>query len=239
MKIYHDLGYNVSHSLVNARDFGLPQGRKRILIVGVRRDMGLAYVFPHRTHVAAKDLKKGGNLLPFASHGEAIRHLPFDAKGEYYERPHDPNGHMSWYYMSRNRKAKWLEPSFCIVANFRHITLHPASQTMELIWSNLADGFKQKWDFSGQYEHTQVDPSLPVLEVPRRLSWREAAAIQTFPNGYEPVGDLQQKFEQIGNAVPPLLFKAIVAPLLNGDGLRDFRDVRGYQPVQQQELFPV
>lgn len=239
IKIYNKLGYNVSHALLNAQDFGVPQRRKRILIVGVRSDTGLTYSFPQRTHAAAKDIKKGSNLVRYASHGEAIRHLPINPKGEYYERPHDPDGHMSWYYMSRNRKANWLEPSFCIVANFRHITLHPASQTMKLIWSNLADGFKQKWDFSGEYEHTKFDPSLPILEVPRRLSWRESAAIQTFPIGYEPSGDLQQKFEQIGNAVPPLLFKAIVSPLVNGESLRDFRDIASYQPFEQQELFAV
>lgn len=239
VRIYNDLGYNVTHALVDARDYGVPQRRKRILIVGVRKDLGTIYRFPHRTHAAKKDIKTGSGLLPYSSHGEAIRNLPLDPKGEYYERPHDPDGHMSWYYMSRNRKANWFEPSFCIVANFRHITLHPACQTMKLVWSNLADGFKQKWDFSGEYEHTAINPDLPTLEVPRRLSWRESAAIQTFPEGYEPTGDLQQKFEQIGNAVPPMLFRNLFAPLISGAGLNSFSDVGCNQFAEQHELFSV
>jgi DNA (cytosine-5)-methyltransferase 1 len=237
IKLYNELGYYVSHSVINARDYGVPQRRKRILIVGVRRDLGKFYRFPDRTHASKKEIRNLSNLLPYASHGEAIKHLPLDAKGEYYERPHDPDGHMSWYYMSRNRKANWFEPSFCIVANFRHVTLHPASETMTLTWSNLADGFKQRWDFSGEYEHTRIDPTLPVLEVPRRLSWRESAAIQTFPENYEPAGDLQQKFEQIGNAVPPMLFRAILAPILQGHGLVEISDIDTNESSEEKQLF--
>ncbi len=90
---------------------------------------------------------------------------------------------------------------------------------MRLVWSNLADGFKQKWEFTDVYEHLTFDPSLPILEKPRRLSWREAAAIQTFPKDFEPAGKLERKFEQIGNAVPPMLMSALLRGLLNESGL--------------------
>lgn len=212
-------GYHIAMTVLNAQDYGVPQRRKRVLIVGVRKDLDLYYHFPHATHGKPSLVAKSG-LLPYASHGEAIRHLPLDAPGEFYERPHDPEGHFSWYFMSRNRKAGWFDPSFTIVANFRHVTLHPASPTMKLIWSNLADGWKQKWDFSGEYEHTAIDASLPILEVPRRLSWREAAAIQTFPEGFEPAGKLERKFQQIGNAVPPLLMETVLRGLVSGAGLK-------------------
>jgi DNA (cytosine-5)-methyltransferase 1 len=205
-------------TVLNARDYGVPQRRKRVLIVGVRKDLGLYYHFPKPSH-GPRGIAEAKGLLPYASHGHAILHLPLDAPGEFYERPHDPEGHFSWYYMSRNRKANWLEPSFTIVANFRHITLHPASPTMRLVWSNLADGWKQKWEFTDQYEHLAYDPTLPKLEVPRRLSWREAAAIQTFPMGFEPAGKLERKFEQIGNAVPPKLMEAVLRGIADRTGL--------------------
>lgn len=211
-------GYHIAMAVLNARDYGVPQRRKRVLIVGVRKDLGLYYHFPDPTHAKREECEKRG-LKPFASHGDAIRHLPLDAPGEYYERPHDPEGNFSWYFMSRNRKAAWADPAFTVVANFRHITLHPASPTMKLLWSNLADGFKQRWEFSGEYEHLSYDPTLPVLELPRRLSWREAAAIQTFPHDFEPAGKLERKFTQIGNAVPPMLMRAVLSGLVNGDGL--------------------
>lgn len=214
-------GYHIAMAELNARDYGVPQKRKRVLIVGVRKDLGLYYHFRKPTHTKPElAIKKG--LLPYSSHGEAIRHLPLDAPGEFYERPHDPEGHFSWYFMSRNRKANWADPAFTVVANFRHITLHPASPKMKLLWSNLADGWKQKWEFSEEYEHLTFDPTLPVLEIPRRLSWREAAAIQTFPSGFEPNGKLEKKFTQIGNAVPPKLMEAVLRGLTTGDGLFEY-----------------
>jgi len=208
-------GYSIASKIVNARDFGVPQRRKRVFIIGIRKDLGLYYHFPKPTHCKAKEVRKK-NLKPYTSHGDAISHLPLDAPGEFYERPHDPKGNFSWYYMSRNRKANWAEPAYTVVANFRHLTLHPASPTMEMLWSNLADGFKQEWAFTDQYEHLAVDPGRAFLEKPRRLSWRECAAIQTFPKDFEVFGKLERKFEQIGNAVPPALMEAIAAGLVTG-----------------------
>jgi len=214
---YGEAGYAVSYQVLNARDYGVPQSRKRLVIVGVRRDLGQIFAFPPPTH--GKATKKTGPLKPYASHGDAIKGLPLWPEGEFYERPHDPEGHFSWYYMSRNRKAKWADPAFTVVANWRHITLHPASPVMTLTWSNLADGWKQRWDFSDQYEHLEADPSRLKLEKPRRLSWRECARIQSFPSKFVPVGDTESKFTQIGNAVPPRLAQAIFAHLFSGAGL--------------------
>lgn len=214
---YRNEGYSVSHLVVNARDYGVPQSRKRLFIVGVRNDLGQFFEFPSPTH--GKVTKKNNNLKPFTSHGEAIRDLPLWPDGEFYERLHDPEGHFSWYYMSRNRKAKWDGCAYTVVANWRHITVHPASPVMKLTWSNLADGWKQRWDFSDEYEHLAVDPTRPKLEKPRRLSWRECARIQTFTPDFEPIGDTESKFTQIGNAVPPLFAEAIFRHLFSGAGL--------------------
>ena len=204
-----DVKYRVYWKLVNAADYGVPQVRKRVIIVGVRNDIDGEFEFPAQTHIKAElALKK--ELLPYASHGEVIKHLPPHPTGEYYERPHDPEGNFSWYFMSRNRRHRWDKPGFTVVANFRHVTLHPASPVMELEWSNLADGWKQKWRFTDTYDHSEFCSTFPKLEQPRRLSWREAAAIQTFPANFDPAGDLAEKFEQIGNAVPPLLMQRVM-----------------------------
>lgn len=214
---FESQGYQVESQLLNACDYGVPQQRKRLFIVGVRSDLGFKYDFPKPTHGKAN--KENPHLMPYTSHGEVIKDLPIWPEGEFYERPHDPDGHMSWYYMSRNRKKKWDEPSFTIVANWRHITLHPASPTMKLTWSNLADGFKQRWDFTEEYEHTKTDKSRPILKTPRRLSWRECARIQSFSREFEPVGNVESKFTQIGNAVPPLLAYSVINHLITGAGL--------------------
>lgn len=211
-------GYRVTYQVVDAKEYGVPQSRKRIFLVGVRKDLGMIYEFPPPTH--GKRSKKNPCLRPFASHGEAIKDLPLWPSGEFYERPHDPEGHFSWYYMSRNRKGPWDGPSYTIVANWRHITLHPASPVMKLTWSDLANGWKQRWDFSEEYEHIKTDPNRPILDVPRRLSWRECARIQTFPKAFHVEGCVESKFTQIGNAVPPLLAEVIVGHLVSGKGLK-------------------
>jgi DNA (cytosine-5)-methyltransferase 1 len=217
VEAYGNAGYTVSYQVLNAKDYGVPQSRKRLFIVGVRKDLNQVFEFPAPTH--GKTTKLTGPLKPYVSHGEVIKNLPLWPEGEFYERPHDPEGHFSWYFMSRNRKAKWSDPAFTVVANWRHITLHPASPVMTLTWSNLADGWKQRWDFSDQYEHLEEDPTRPKLEQARRLSWRECARIQTFGSKFVPVGDAASKFTQIGNAVPPKLAKAIFEHLFSGSGL--------------------
>ena len=216
-KVLGKKGYVLSYKIIDAKEYGVPQSRKRLFIVGVRKDLGMAYEFPLETHGKAN--RKRPWLKPFASHGEAIKHLPLWPAGEFYERPHDPEGHFSWYYMSRNRKAPWNGPAYTVVANWRHITLHPASPVMKLTWSNLSDGWKQRWDFSDEYEHIESDSTLSVLETPRRLSWRECALIQTFPKRFSPAGKIESKFTQIGNAVPPELAEVIVSGITSGKGL--------------------
>jgi DNA (cytosine-5)-methyltransferase 1 len=203
-----DAKYNVYSLLLNAVDYGVPQFRKRVIIIGVRADISNSFEFPNPTHAKPKLANKLG-LIPYMSHGDAIKHLPPNPIGEFYERPNDPDGNFSWYFVSRNRRHRWDEPSFTIVANFRHITLHPASPKMELEWSDLANGWKQKWKFSDVYDHKEFAKKFPNIE-PRRLSWREAAAIQTFPLDFEPIGSLEEKFQQIGNAVPPLLMQQVM-----------------------------
>ncbi len=228
-------GYEITYEVINAQDYGVPQSRKRILLVGVRKDLYKKFVFPRKTHGIAT--KNEPWLVPFESHGEVIKGLPLWPEGDFYERP-DYEGTFSWYFMSRNRKAKWHGPAFTVVANWRHITLHPGSPTMKMIWSNLADGFKQKWDFTDEYEHVLIDPSLPKLDKPRRLSWREAARIQTFPDTFEFEGTTEEKFTQIGNAVPPKLFKIIVHHLVSGEGLININGQDQIESELTEELMP-
>ena len=227
-------GYELSVDVLRAEEYGIPQRRKRLFIIGVRKDVGRKFVFPVPTHGRSKDIHKTG-LVPFESHGNAIAHLPTWPEGEFYERPHDPEGHFSWYYMSRNRKAAWDGPAFTVVANFRH----PGSHTMKLTWSNLADGWKQRWDFSEEFEHTIDHPKRMKLDTPRRLSWRECAAIQTFPADFEPVGNLAKKFEQIGNAVPPKLAEKIIRPLIHEEALVPTHKVVEPQDGRQLSLLGI
>ena len=95
------------------------------------------------------------------------------------------NGGFSTIYMSRNRVRSWDEPSFTIQAGGRHAPIHPQAPKMKFIEQN-------KREFVSGKEHLY-----------RRLSVRECARIQTFPDNfifkYENVAD---GYKMIGNAVP-------------------------------------
>lgn len=96
-------------------------------------------------------------------------------------------------YMSRNRRRGWDHPSFTIPAMAKQTPLHPSSPPMSYVDVD-------KWKFGEG--------------VTRRLSWVEAALIQTFPVGMQFCGDLTSKYKQIGNAVPCRLAQAVAQSLL-------------------------
>ena len=202
--------YVITYGILDAQDYGVPAKRRRLFLVAVRQDLGAYYQFPGPTHGP-----NSPDQQPWSSHGDAISQLPHDPVGEYYSWPDEP---FSWWYMSRNRKRLWKDPSYTILGNWRHMPLHPASPKMRMVESNLADGWKQTWEFTNEYDHLDV-PEWPAFDVPRRLSWREAAVLQTFPADFEPVGSVQSKFAQIGNAVPPRLMEAVISGLITEEGL--------------------
>ena len=103
------------------------------------------------------------------------------------------NAPYSSRYMSRNRKRKWDEVSYTIPAMAKQVTLYPESPDMIKVDTDL-------WKFGEG-------------GITRRLSWREAAAIQTFPRDLEFYGDLVSKYKQIGNAVPVKLAECIATHL--------------------------
>ena len=221
------LGYVVSYALIRAERYGVAQRRRRLFIVGVRDDLAAFYRFPPEAPADSHNV----------AHGDLLKGMPLWPHGEFYERPHDPKSEWSWYYMSRNRKAPWDGPAFTVLANARHVSVHPAAPAMELVWSETANRSRQQWRFTERYEHLSADPTRPALERPRRLSWRECARIQTFPSDYEPRGTMMRRYELVGNAVPPRLAEAIIRPLRTGSGLvqlpHDPPEHSGRRPAQR------
>jgi len=164
-------GDDVHWRLVYAKDYGIPQDRERVFIVGKRKDLCREYAFPDPMH--------GVGLRSYMTLRDAIGDLPTPKKGEYWE------GNFSSHYMSRNRKRSWDEVSFTIQASGRHAPLHPRGKMPVKVG-------KDKYVF-------------PKNSYQRRLSIRECARIQTFPDSFVFKGPMVSQYEQIGNAVPPKL----------------------------------
>jgi DNA (cytosine-5)-methyltransferase 1 len=208
-------GYNIAMRMVRAEGFGVPQRRRRIVAVGVRRDLGVHYWFPSETHGPDHDGQQ-----PLRSGGDAICDLPLWPDGGFYEHP-DPAHNFPWYFMSRNRKARWEEPGRTVLASWRHVSLHPASPVMEYVCRDPLDKNRQTWRFSQSHDHLDANPTRPALERPRRLSARECARLQDLPDSLKLAPDIRVAFRHIGNAVPPALAEAILTPLVSGSALRD------------------
>lgn len=118
---------------------------------------------------------------------EALKNIPEPTDEEVCMAPYSSR------FMSRNRKRGWDEVSYTIPAMAKQVTLYPGSPDMNKIDKDL-------WEFGKE-------------GITRRLSWREAAAIQTFPADLEFYGDLVSKYKQIGNAVPVKLAEIVATHL--------------------------
>jgi DNA (cytosine-5)-methyltransferase 1 len=123
-------GYNVSCDMLDARNYGVPQERHRVFIVGVRSDLGVRYEFPAGSHSEAGE-------KPYVTIHDAIGDLPEWPEGEYNTEQ------FHWYYLSRNRYRDWHECSKTIVARARHVGLHPISPKLLRIHTD-------KWVFEDE-----------------------------------------------------------------------------------------
>jgi len=168
---------------LNAHDYDVPQDRKRVIIVGYHKKTGKIFEFPPKSPKrpvlkdAIWDLRRAKPAKPYNKAND-----PKDLSAPNHEYM---NGGFSTIYMSRNRVRSWDEPSFTIQAGGRHAPIHPQAPKMKFIEQN-------KRIFVPGKEHLY-----------RRLSVRECARIQTFPDDfifkYENVAD---GYKMIGNAVP-------------------------------------
>ena len=195
-------GYTVHYELHNVKDFGLPQDRERIIIVGVRNDLDFKFKFPKHTH--------GDGLLPHVSMEEyGIRDIKFTKKDIFMEKKGTRKDYFSSRYMSRNRIRKWSETSFTIPAEASQI---PASPDCTTMWNIDVTGENRPKDT--EWAEFRKNHDKDIAKDLIRLSWKQCAAIQGFPLDYEFSGNVKSIYKQIGNAVPPPLMQKIAGCIM-------------------------
>jgi DNA (cytosine-5)-methyltransferase 1 len=179
---FENLGYKPRYALLKANDYGAPQERKRIFIVGIRNDISenFNYEFPKPTHGP-------GRGKPYLTMKDVLSDLEPWPKGEFSTEVF--HGH----YLTRNRKRKWDEASFTIVAHHAHIPLHPMGDPMVRLGED-------SWALQG--------------EKNRRLSWKECRILQGLPDTLNPDCGLYAKYMVVGNAVPPVFAETLLRPVV-------------------------
>lgn len=184
-QMFTDIGYELSFELLNVSDYGVPQDRKRVFFIGYRKDLGLKFQFPktitHSNKItleeAIGDLKD--NVLP-AKEGNYSNGKECNIANHEYM-----TGGFSSIFMSRNRVRSWDEVSFTIQAGGRHAPIHPQAPKMQLVEQN-------KRVFVPGQENLY-----------RRLSVRECARVQTFPDSFIfHYSNVVAGYKMVGNAVP-------------------------------------
>lgn len=191
-QMFTEIGYDLSFQLLNVSDYGVPQDRKRVFFVGYRKDLKRKFEFPKGTTIEDKvtldkaigDLKN--TVLP-AKEGNFTNGTKCKVLNHEYMI-----GGFSSIYMSRNRVRSWDEVSFTIQAGGRHAPLHPQAPKMTLIAQDVREFKKGK------------------EKLYRRLSVRECARIQTFPDDFSfEYKSVVAGYKMIGNAVPVKIGKIL------------------------------
>lgn len=188
-KLFIEAGYDLNVTLVNVSDYGIPQDRKRVFYIGIRKDLNKKFVFPKASyeHTTLKDAigDLQYNAVPALDKNRTNGELPI-SNHEYYV------GNYSTIFMSRNRVRSWEKCSFTVQASGRQAQIHPQAPTMEKIGLNL-----RKFVEGKEYLY-------------RRLTVRESARLQTFPDSFKFIyNKLEDGYKMVGNAVPVKMAKLI------------------------------
>lgn len=188
------IGYSAAIATLNAADFGVPQQRRRVFVIGARE--GQAFRFPVPTH------GQGGTASLLVSSSPAYR-TAWDALHD-LPTPVDPEVQL---------KGKWatLMPSIPAGQNYLWHTDRGDGEPLfgwrRRYWSFL---LKLAPELPSWTIQAQPGPATgPFHWDNRRLTMREMARLQTFPNNVQVTGNLADAQRQLGNAVPSLLAETL------------------------------
>jgi DNA (cytosine-5)-methyltransferase 1 len=175
LRMMKEEGYAVTWKVVNAHDYGVPQDRMRVLMVGYHHSLNKRFVFP--APLSFRPTLKNAIF--------DLRTLKVGASRKVANHDLFVSGYSS-RFMSRNRVRPWNKPSFTIMASASHTPLHPQAPLMV---SGEEGKTKQ---FAPGHEHLY-----------RRLTVRECARIQTFPDECHFIyRHVRHGYRMVGNAVP-------------------------------------
>ena len=218
LALFRSLGFKVKYKVLNAADYGTPQIRERVIIVGTKTEKEFEFPKPTHYNPLGSSLIFDKNLKPYISVAEAIGDLPFIKSGEdsssYSCEPQND------YQRLMRKKNSEILNDHNTPKNSEHLV-----KIMELLPDggsplDLPEDLRPKSGFANTYcrlwwerPSTTITRNLSTPsssrcihpKAPRPLTTREGARLQGFPDHYIFYGSRSDKNLQIGNAVPTFL----------------------------------
>lgn len=206
--LFSNIGYSISSGVLCASDFGVPQMRKRTCIIGKLGDTSIGLPIPSKNEVTIWDAISD---LAYLESGEGAEVQEYSSEPQSnYQKELRKGSNQLFNHIATKHSEITLKRLSMIPPNSgkemlpeEHLTKSIYSGTWCRMKKNaVARTITTRYDTpsSGEFTH-------PVLD--RAITTREAARIQSFPDTYHFYGTKSSQMKQVGNAVPPLLAKAI------------------------------
>lgn len=197
----YELGYTVFSKVLNAADYGVAQRRQRLFLVGIRKDQDCGnFMFPKPTHGPDCDIKH-------VTAREVLKDTPVDvannAKVVFCKNPvlrASPYAGMMFNGKGRPINLDGLSHTIPASAGGNRTHIFDPLGVIKDYHASLMAGKR---------------PRIGQLEEVRRLTVRESARVQSFPDDFQFCGRQSARYSQVGNAVPPKLATAVTGALLH------------------------
>lgn len=216
-------GYEVRYKILNAADFGVLQNRKRLFISGFRKEIKFEFPMQEVKPSEYFNLKSIFEDLPPIKAGDNLPIVHYAKKSNHYLIESNIRNDMDFTTLHTTRPIRDLDKEIYKIAiekflkTGKHLDYNELPEHLKT--HRNRNSFTDRFKVLNPYgiSHTIVAHLAkdghyfiyPDPENPRSLSIREAARIQSFPDNYHFEGSRTSIFQQIGNAVPPLLAKKI------------------------------
>ncbi|MCR4611753.1 MAG: DNA cytosine methyltransferase [Lachnospiraceae bacterium] len=212
--IDNTLGYTISCDILNAMDYGVPQNRERVFIVGVRNDLSVKWVFPNKHLGTPLRIKDAISDMPEVSEGETRTRYEKPAQNDYQRLMRNNSEKLTEHYC-----GEYGEKMRVVIRNVKQG--QGRNDFNKLVKAGKIDKkYELTSGYSNTYGRTSEDQPAPTIThnmtAPsgircihyaqnRALTPREGARIQSFPDDFSFSGYMGDVTSQIGNAVPPLM----------------------------------
>lgn len=226
LRRFRELGYTVDWQVLQADHYGVPQIRRRLFITGNRLKQEIRWPTetckgnPVTVWQAISDLP----IVPHGHRQDEMSYRPRCELNDYQRLMRQGAGDVLYNHQTRWHNEQDLAAFAWLQEGGKYVELPDIYKRYrddifkDKYWKLYRD--RPSWTITahiGKDTYRYIYPSLEEKpEPPRTISVREAARLQSFPDRFRFLGAFTRQFHQVGNAVPPLLAKAMAEAILPG-----------------------